>query len=258
VSTPLEDQATAGGDAGGPDDATVLENPVFHALCGPQAALAERHGSAVRFRPAVGPFGGLPDRPSAADWEDLAALVGRGGTASLFRRPLAPPPGWEEVFRRPCLQMVGPAPGTAFEAPEVGQPLGPADASEMLDLVARTRPGPFGPETVLLGGYVGVRRGGRLVAMAGTRIQPGGFAELSAVCTDDEHRGQGLGTALVRQVTAAVLASGRTPFLHVADTNEAAIRLYLALGFTTRSDPVVQGLRPPEGPGDGRRAQPEP
>jgi hypothetical protein len=39
----------------------------------------------------------------------------------------------------------------------------------MLELARRTKPGPFLPRTVELGTYLGLRRGGALVAMAGER-----------------------------------------------------------------------------------------
>ena len=42
--------------------------------------------------------------------------------------------------------------------------LGPGDVPEMLDLAARTRPGPFLPRTEELGVYLGIRRGGALAA----------------------------------------------------------------------------------------------
>ena len=46
-------------------------------------------------------------------------------------------------------------------------PLGRADVPEMLDLTARTKPGPFLPRTYELGTYLGIRRHGKLVALAG-------------------------------------------------------------------------------------------
>jgi len=44
--------------------------------------------------------------------------------------------------------------------------LGDADAAEMVALAALTKPGPFLSKTHLLGGYIGIREHGRLVAMA--------------------------------------------------------------------------------------------
>ncbi len=54
-------------------------------------------------------------------------------------------------------------------------PLGQADVQEMLDLARRTKPGPFLPRTVEMGTYLGIRRGGPLVAMAGERLHPPGW-----------------------------------------------------------------------------------
>ena len=108
--------------------------------------------------------------------------------------------------------------------------LGPADVGQMLELVARTEPGPFGPETYRMGRYLGIRRSGALIAMAGERLRPPGWTEISAVCTDPMFRGRGLAAALVRTVAAGIDARGETAFLHVMQSN-GAVRLYEALGF---------------------------
>jgi predicted GNAT family acetyltransferase len=70
--------------------------------------------------------------------------------------------------------------------------------------------------------------------MAGERIRPPGWAEISAVCTAADYRGHGLGTRLVLAVAAGIRARGETPFLHIAASNTNAIRLYAALGFRHR------------------------
>jgi ribosomal protein S18 acetylase RimI-like enzyme len=127
--------------------------------------------------------------------------------------------------------------------------LGAADVPEMLDLVARTRPGPFLPRTVDLGAYWGIRRGGALVAMAGERLRPPGWTEISAVCTHPGHRGKGLATRLVLHVAAGVQAHGDLPFLHAAAANTDAIRLYEALGFVLRRRTVFRRVRVPDRPG---------
>ena len=53
-----------------------LDNPVYAALTGPHAHLAETLGRAMRYQHDVSPFAGLPDEPTTADWADLARLAG--------------------------------------------------------------------------------------------------------------------------------------------------------------------------------------
>ena len=106
----------------------------------------------------------------------------------------------------------------------------------MMDLVDRTRPGPFLPRTIELGTYLGMRDHGALVAMAGTRMHLPGFTEISAVCTDDEHRGRGLAKVLVGRLVDEILGRARIACLHAVSTNTPAIRLYETLGFTTRKE----------------------
>lgn len=58
-------------------------------------------------------------------------------------------------------------------------------------------------------------------------------AEILTLAVDPEARGGGVGTALVRTALAAAGAAGaKAMFLEVAEANEAAIRIYAALGFS--------------------------
>lgn len=66
------------------------------------------------------------------------------------------------------------------------------------------------------------------------RLRLPGWTEISAVCTDPEHRGRGLATRLVRAAAAGIRERGDTPFLHAAPGNANAIRLYESIGFTER------------------------
>jgi ribosomal protein S18 acetylase RimI-like enzyme len=219
-----------------------LDNPLWTALTGPQAYLAQRRGSAARLPVDVSPFAAVAG-PAAGDtrWADLAALVGPGGVVVVPDAPVEPPPGWALQTAIPGVQMDGsglvPAPD-----PEAVV-LGPADVPAMLDLVARTRPGPFLARTLELGTYLGIRREGALVAMAGERMRPPGWSEISAVCTDPAHRGQGLAARLVRAVAVGVRERGDIPFLHAAADNHAGIRLYEQLGFTHRRDILFAALQ---------------
>jgi GNAT superfamily N-acetyltransferase len=233
-----------------------LDNPVRSSLAGPHARFAQRRGAVLRYPADVAPFAGMPDEPAGADWDDLASLAGPGARVALAGLWARPPDGWEFQPVGEGVQLIDAGidlDGGADEAAGDGEivRLGPADVPEMLDLASRTRPGPFLQRTIELGTYLGIRsggpaRGGALVAMAGERLNPPGWTEISAVCTDQQWRGQGLATRLVRALVAGIRARGQTAFLHAVADNTTAIRLYEQLGFRLRRTTVfcVVGVPP--------------
>ena len=224
--------------------AAVLDDPVGESLRAGHAHLARSHGRAGAYRREVASFGAVPVEHRPEDWDDLATLLGPGGFADLFSAA-AEPPGWEPVFELHGVQLVGPiAPPTADPVDHLV--LGPGDVADMTALVEATRPGPFRPETIQMGTYLGVRRDGRLVAMAGERLRPPGWTEISGVCTAPEARGEGLATRLVGELVRRILAQGRRPFMHAATDNTAALRVYEALGFTRRREVRFHGYRVPQ------------
>jgi len=215
-----------------PTEEALLDNPAYASLCGAHAPLAQVRGRARRYPADVAPFLALPSRPSAQDWEDAAGLVapgtfvaGRYGAAEL-------PDGWRAVQAFELVQMIEERVMAVDFAEAI--PLSGADVPEMLELVAETEPGPFLPRTIELGDYVGIRRGGALVAMAGERFRPDGWTEISAVCTKPDHRGQGLASRLMGALIAGIQRRSERAFLHVMSTNTGAIHLYEALGFRLR------------------------
>ncbi|MGD0391685.1 MAG: GNAT family N-acetyltransferase [Acidimicrobiales bacterium] len=218
-----------------------LDNPVWSAVAGPQRDLGTVTPLAACFHPDVSPFGGFPAVPTDEHWRAMAGLLGGGGMVALTGAIGSPPTGWRLLRELPGVQMVCERLRPASTVVSSGQPpketpvpLGGSDVADMLALAAEARPGPFLPRTVEFGGYVGVRREGRLVAMAGERLQPPGYVEISAVATDPGFRGQGLAELLVRTVASSVVDRGAVPFLHAATDNAGAIRLYERLGFTRR------------------------
>ncbi|GLP69802.1 hypothetical protein TUSST3_64230 [Streptomyces sp. TUS-ST3] len=224
------------------DPISVLDNAVWAALDGPHAEFAERVGLAARYPDDVYAVAALADPRDPAAWADLLALVGPGTTVRI--KPVERvPDGWEVVGGGVGVQLVDTA-LRAEPAPEAVR-LGPDDVPEILDLVARTRPGPFRERTTDLGTYLGIRDRGRLVAMAGERLRPPGWTEISAVCTDPAHRGRGLATRLVSAVAAGIRERGDTPFLHAAADNANAIRLYESIGLTLRRRSPVLLVRSP-------------
>jgi ribosomal protein S18 acetylase RimI-like enzyme len=230
-----------------------LDNPVWWSLSGRQRALGSATALAARFDPEISPFGGLADGDDPARWEDLALLAGPGDVVGLTGDNGPPPPSWTILRSFAGLQMVGDridprAPLSARrDAPrDLLVPLGADDVPAMLELVARTTPGPFLARTVEFGGYVGIRREGCLIAMAGERMKPSDHTEVSAVATDPDHRRQGLAELVVRKVATGIIDRGETPFLHTAASNSGAIRLYQSIGFSVRRQVTFTILRSPD------------
>jgi len=220
-----------------------LDNPVWSSLVGPHARFAQRRGRVLRYPPDVSPFVALPDEPRRTDWDDLAALIGAGAVVGLAGVRATPPHGWKVRPVGEGVQLIDFGVAATEEAGTLR--LGPGDVPDMLDLAARTRPGPFLPRTAELGTHLGIRCDGALVAMAGERLHPPGWTEISAVCTDERWRGRGFAGRLVRALVAGIRARGETAFLHALADNADAIRLYEALGFRLRRTTVFSAARAP-------------
>jgi ribosomal protein S18 acetylase RimI-like enzyme len=213
-----------------------LDRPVWSALTGPQTALAQ--GSAVAFRidPAFGPFAAAAPGHEA----ELAALLRDDKDEIwLIEDEAVSAQGLAARKVARLAQMV--AEGPVETDPELDVvALGQADVPGMTALALATRPGPWGPSTWRYGPFYGVRRDGRLIAMAGERLRPApGMVEVSGVCTDPAYRGQGLAGRLIRHVMAGHRARGAASFLHSYADNAGAIALYRSLGFAARRERVV-------------------
>ena len=218
-------------------DEDRLDNPVYAALTGAQSRFAQISGRARRYLPDVAPFLALPPEPSADDWVDAGHLVGRGTYAAVLRAGVETPEHWTAVREFDVLQMVEDR-VSGVDDPEAIV-LGPADVPEMFELVRDTDPGPFLERTIELGRYVGIRRGGELIAMAGERMHFDGWREISAVCTAPAHQGHGLASRLVREISSGIRRRCERAFLHVLATNVPAIQLYEQLGFRARSTRTI-------------------
>jgi ribosomal protein S18 acetylase RimI-like enzyme len=226
------------------DPYAPLDNPARSSLLGPHAHFAARQGEVLRYPADVSPFVALPDDPDEQTWRDVATLLGPGAVVPLAGLRGSAPAHWETVGSIPGVQLVDD--GVVAAHDEEAVRLGPQDVPEMLALVEEAKPGPFLPRTVELGTYLGIRRGGALVAMAGERLHPPGWTEISAVCTAESHRGQGLATRLVLAVAHGIRARGESPFMHASAANTGAIRLYESLGFRIRRQVTFLGIRVPE------------
>ena len=225
-------------------EADPLARPVWSSLTGRWAPLTSAVAGARRLDPDYGVFAAIDDR-SPETLEALGELVRRHGETALVKPDPAPSvPGVEVAAAAAVLQMVARRP---VEIPDDG--LRPAalieeDAAEMFDLAILTKPGPWRPLTHRFGGFIGLKRDGRLVAMAGERMRVDGATEVSGVCTRPGYRGRGYGAGLLTRVAAAMQQRGETPFLHVYAWNTGAIALYEQLGFSVGRELTMTTLKP--------------
>lgn len=102
---------------------------------------------------------------------------------------------------------------------------------QMLELVKIRPPGPFAVRTRELGNYFGVFEDGRLVAMAGERMEAGALREVSGVCTHPDFEGRGLARRLIIKLVRRQMERGQIPFLHVMRDNVHAREVYARMGF---------------------------
>lgn len=222
-----------------------LDRPIWSALTTRQANIAERAGAAVRLKPEYGVFAAAADGSAEARAALTALRCGSEGLWCLEVDEVEPPPGMAVHHTAACVQMVAShvlAPKPPFEIERLDE----ADAPAMFALARLTEPGPFCEHTNRMGSFIGVKENGRLVAMAGERLRPEGYTEVSGLCTHPDFRGRGYGGALLRIVAARILARGETPFLHSYASNGAAIALYETLGFQLRTWITLTVLVPAE------------
>jgi ribosomal protein S18 acetylase RimI-like enzyme len=121
-------------------------------------------------------------------------------------------------------------------------PLGPADLDEVERFYTEAYPGTwFHARMLETGRYVGIRRAGALVCVAGVHVWSPTWrvAALGNVATLPEARGTGLATAACARLCRMLLGDGiDTISLNVRADNDAAIRAYEKLGFAHATDYV--------------------
>ena len=221
-----------------------LDNPFWSSLATRHAGIALGGTLARRYPAAVSPIAALPGVGPAnvAALEALVEIHDDVGMAGPFVPEL--PRNWETLHESRLTQMVradaSPLPEGDVDASTLRAP----DVPEILALIGLAKPGPFRSRTIELGTYLGIREGGRLVAMAGERTWAGNAREVSAVCTHPDAQGRGYARALIGRVINRMLRRGQTPFLHVRSTNTRAIEIYRSLGFVRRTEyPLLYARR---------------
>jgi predicted GNAT family acetyltransferase len=212
-----------------------LDRVIWNALAGEQSRFAIGDDRVRRYGPSIAPFAAMVDT-TPASLDALHKLIALHGPVAFSTTGVLPIlPGLHVVRHAMLVQMIWQGDlGSAFARGYLT--LSGDDVPDMISLATATEPGPFGPRTIELGKYLGVRVQGRLAAMAGERMKVSGYTEISAVCVDPAFRGQGHATGLIRSLIAGIRMRNEIPFLHVLKSNSAAIALYRHMGFVERRD----------------------
>lgn len=217
-----------------------LDNPTWTALTTVQEQFAMVEGAARRFPPDVAPQGAFAE-PTREAWDALSRIA-RKPVTLFSQEPLRVPPGWtvtRSVELYEMLQEDGDwlrESGRNQLSGDRIDDLTPADLPEMSTLYEATRPGrTLTPQLYKLGGFIGIKHGSQLVAMACLRLHCPGYREISTVATRPGQTGRGYGTALVAALAQRILDHGETPFLTVRTDNTRAIEIYRRLGFRERT-----------------------
>jgi len=212
-------------------DYNKLDNPVWHSLHEAHKNFSINYDNLKCYHPDFCPFGGYENSNDiSGEIDKYAKLINNFfivGNKPKFSKSLALK---KELV---CLQMVI-SHNIDLAIQEDIIKLNDDYEEDLFKLVNLVQPGYFKNKTVQLGDYYGIFRNGNLVAVTGERMKMNDFVEISAIVTHPDHTGKGYAKQLIAWTVNKILTQNKTPYLHVAETNTGAIKLYEKSGFETR------------------------
>ncbi|MEN2281451.1 GNAT family N-acetyltransferase [Algoriphagus sp. SE2] len=216
---------------------SILDNPIYNSLTGVDKEKNLGTGTYAYFDEEIAPFVGLKNWD--VDSQKVLALntpVERNWYL-LIQQEVTFIEDFEVLQTSNAIQMIC---QNLSDAPTTKIPveiilLTEKSIDEMIELTTLTNPGPFSKRTIEFGNYHGIFIDGKLAAMGGERFHVGGYVEVSAICTNPDFRGLGLGAKITHYITQSIFEKGKTPFLHSRADNDPAIEIYKKLGFELRS-----------------------
>ena len=221
----------------------ILDNPCWNALNSGNKNLAEGNEQVKYFPGEVAPFVGLPEW-NPAGFDRLFEVIPPGRRiAFMVAKEIDIPGEWEVVDYLKAFQMVHNNPPPGLTASSGIVPLQEENIPQMIALTEMTHPGPFFKRTIEFGSYEGIFKDNELVSMAGQRLHPGEYVEISAVCTHPAYHGKGYASQLIASQVHQIRSASAIPFLHVKDDNLQAIKLYKSLGFEVRKQMDIYSIR---------------
>jgi len=208
-----------------------LDNPVWYSLSETHDDFAISYPGIKFYDPEYCPFGGFVTSDNIAlQIDEYSKFINDFflvGNKPVFSKKISLE---KELV---CLQMVLEKRIEAVLIQELIK-LNVGSANALANLVNEVQPGYFKKKTKLMGDYFGIIKEGKLVAVTGERMKMNDFTEVSAVVTHPSYAGKGFARQLIAHTANKILDENKIPYLHVAETNFGAIRLYENLGFKTR------------------------
>ena len=212
-------------------DEYKLDNPVWHSLSESHQIFAVNFTDIKFYHPDYCPFGGFQSlRNIMGPITEYSTMAG-----SFFvvgERPDIPI-HLNMQKELVCLQMIIKHKINIKQEDEI-IPISADQAEDLIELVNLVQPGYFKRKTFQLGKYFGIIKEDALISVSGERMKMNDFVEVSSIVTHPDHTGKGYAKQLIAHTVNRIMDQHKTPYLHVLETNEAAIKLYEKLGFTIR------------------------
>ncbi|MGG5209351.1 GNAT family N-acetyltransferase [Chryseobacterium sp. MIQD13] len=216
-----------------------LDNPVYHSLNEYHKKFCLNFGDTKFYNPEIASFGGSLEVSKEKDIIEYSKICNDflifGAKPDLVNFKTEP-------SLLICDQYILENPVQMDITEEIIE-LKEENQEELLAFVMKFYPYYFKVRTPELGRYFGIFKEGKLIAVTGERMQMNDMTEVSAVITDTDHLGKGLAKQLVTFVSGKIFEDGKTPFLHVAESNTGAKKLYEKLGFMHRGTINLWGVK---------------
>ena len=224
----------------------ILDNMIWNAITTGNNDIAIINGDVGCYLPEIAPFAGMKNFNNA-NLKKLYEFIpaNRNVAISSLNKMDYDESRWKLLQPMDVTQMVYQQTVNTFTTKNslLIVPLSEEHVPQMLELTALTKPGPFLQQTIRFNNYFGIFIEGRLAAMAGQRMHPVPYMEVSAVCTHPDFRGMGYAKTLMLHVMNIILDNSFTPFLHVLSNNYNAIELYKTIGFQTRKEIFIDVIQ---------------
>lgn len=216
-----------------------LDNPVYHSLNESHKKFCLNFGDTKFYNPEVAAFGGSAHMSTEKDITEYSKICddflifGKQPDLGNFKTNLS---------QLICDQYVLENKIEIDYTENIIQ-LQEENNDELLAFIQKFYPFYFKNRTPELGRYFGIFKDDKLVAVTGERMQMNDMTEVSAVITDTNYLGKGLAKQLVAFVSGKIFEDHKTPFLHVAESNVGAKKLYEKLGFNLRGKINLWGVK---------------